>query len=332
MSVPIESKPSPAFIEKLRVASAPHDGVLTFEAFMDLALYGHEIGYYRKSQSRVGTKPGTDFFTATSVGSFFGELICAAVAKLAGPEKLSGLHFVEVGAEPTGGILNGISHPFASTRTIGIGETVSISGPSVVFSNELFDAQPFRRFVFRQGGWREIGVELRGDALHEIELPSVASTLPLGSLPVSASEGYRMDAPIRSVELLDHIAAQPWSGWFIAFDYGKTWSDLALNFPAGTARAYFRHQQSNDLLARPGEQDLTCHVCWDWLMDALQKTGFQNPQLEWQESFFVHHAGDFIEKTLAAEMSRMSRKKMALLQLLHPTQLGQKFQVLYASR
>ena len=40
------------------------------------------------------------------------------------------------------------------------------------------------------------------------------------------------------------------------------WADLIGDRPAGTARAYYRHEATRDLLARPGEQDLTCHVCW----------------------------------------------------------------------
>lgn len=56
------------------------------------------------------------------------------------------------------------------------------------------------------------------------------------------------------------------------------------------------------------------------------------PQVESQEAFFVHHAADAIAATMAAEATRLSQRKLALLQLLHPTHLGQKFQVLHARR
>ena len=125
---------------------------------------------------------------------------------------------------------------------------------------------------------------------------------------------------------------QRWAGLFLAFDYGKTFRELAEETPAGTARAYFRHTQSNDLLARPGEQDLTCHVCWDWLAEALREQGFAEPQLAFQETFFVRNAGEFIAATMAAEAKQLSRRKLSLMQLLHPAQLGQKFQALSALR
>jgi SAM-dependent MidA family methyltransferase len=107
---------------------------------------------------------------------------------------------------------------------------------------------------------------------------------------------------------------------------------LATATPGGTIRAYHRHVQSNDLLARPGEQDLTGHVCWDWMAQALAAHGFAGPTVESQEAFFVRHAAGFIEATIQAEAARPSARKQALLQLLHPAGFGQKFQVLWATR
>jgi SAM-dependent MidA family methyltransferase len=132
--------------------------------------------------------------------------------------------------------------------------------------------------------------------------------------------------------LAEELARQAWSGLFVAFDYGKSLRELSEATPAGTARAYHRHTQSNDLLARPGEQDLTCHVCWDWLSDALHQNGFVSPVTESQEAFLIRHAGEAIAAISASEASRASQRKLSLLQLLHPAHLGQKFQVLHARR
>jgi SAM-dependent MidA family methyltransferase len=127
------------------------------------------------------------------------------------------------------------------------------------------------------------------------------------------------------------LAAQNWHGLFVAFDYGKTFAALASETPQGTARAYRQHTQHNDLLAQPGEQDLTAHVCWDWLSDNLAAAGCPAPRVESQEAFFVHHAGPWIAASLARESSGASTpRKRALMHLLHPAQMGQKFQVLHA--
>jgi SAM-dependent MidA family methyltransferase len=324
------------FIDLFRDRAGPA-GMMTFARYMQLALYDPSLGYYRQSRPRVGRTPGTDFFTASS-SPLFGELVATACSSLlaahhAHPRDFT---FVEIGAEPfdyaqgrpEAGILANTPHPFGATKTFRLGDPLDLKGPCVVFSNELFDAQPFHRFVFRRGAWRELGVGSRDGSLVEVEL---AETTP-APLPVTAPEGYCIDAPLEAAALAGQIAAQSWSGLFLAFDYGKTWTELAEATPAGTARAYFRHAQSHDLLARPGEQDLTCHVCWDWLADALAGHGFVAPQVESQESFFVHHAAEFLARATAAEAGRFSEKKLSLLQLLHPSHLGQKFQALRAWR
>ncbi|MDR1010305.1 MAG: SAM-dependent methyltransferase [Opitutaceae bacterium] len=348
------------------------DGVLRmrFDRFMGLALYNPATGYYRGGRKRVGRGGGTDFFTASTSGPVFGELVCAAAVKRlrendarANPRDYV---FVEIGAEPGGGVLAGVKHPFGGERTIRVGTAImgnlALRGKCVVFSNELFDAQPFRRFVFRGGAWRELGVAMDGEtealrelgvamdeeagALRECEMPGSADPWhDIGTESpdwrgVAFPEGYHLDLPLEAVILAREIAAQPWHGLFLACDYGKSWRELIEATPAGTARAYFRHTQSNDLLANPGEQDLTCHICWDWLVDELREDGFvlpepPEPPVASQESFFVHHAGDYLAKAFAGDAplaAAAGTRKRALMQLLHPAHMGQKFQVLHAVR
>lgn len=296
---------------------------------MNLALYHPELGYYRSQRIRVGYGVGSDFYTATSSGKIFGEMVVAASVRLLGGTAAAREHaFVEIGAEPSGGILTGVDHPFAASRTVRVGEPLEITGSCVVFSNELFDAQPIRRFVRRGESWKELGVALRDDRLNEVELGVILAPW----LPTSAPEGYVFDAPKAAGDLAANLARQPWSGLFLAFDYGKSFNELATATPTGTVRAYHQHQQSNDLLANAGQQDLTGHVCWDWLIEALSKSGFAKPAVESQEAFFIHHAGDFLSEVMAAEANRVSQRKLALMQLLHPSHLGQKFQVLHATR
>ncbi|MSU48564.1 MAG: hypothetical protein EXS37_05625 [Opitutus sp.] len=311
-------------------AHADAAGTMTFERFMAIALYHPEVGYYRRNRPRVGRGAGTDFFTASSSGPLFGELVCAACVKLlqaAGRDPK--IHrFVEIGAEPgSNGVLTGVTHPFADNLVLRVGETFRLAGDCVVFSNELFDAQPFQRTVFRAGRWWETGVRIEGTHLLEIE-----HELPHNADPSTATEGYRFDRPRAATTLAATIAAEPWRGLLVVFDYGKTLRALIEETPGGTARAYHNHTKTNDLLARPGDQDLTCHICWDWIGDAVRQRGFSEPKLEFQEAFFIRHAGELIAATSAAEAQRLSQRKLALLQLLHPAHMGQKFQVMHALR
>jgi SAM-dependent MidA family methyltransferase len=304
-------------------------GMMDFAQFMQLALYDEQVGYYRQAKARVGFGGDTDFYTASTSGAVFGELIATAARQLLDPETAAQTTFVEIGAEPGGGILNGVEHGFADTKTIRVGDITEIAGRCVVFSNELFDAQPFRRFVFRDGHWLEMGVRFQDGKFHEMEVR--ADPRP-DFLPAMAQEGYRFDAPCASVTLLRELCQQPWHGLFIAADYGKSFEELVHYTPRGTARSYFRHNQTNALLDRPGEQDITCHICWDWLVDTLLECGFELPQLESQEAFLIHHASNVLETIATSDAAQLSRRKQSIMQLLHPGNLGQKFQVLHSHR
>jgi len=321
-------EPSAQFLERFRATAGPADR-LPFDRFMEVALYDPQVGYYRSNRPRVGQGPGTDFFTSSSSAAAFGELVVAASVSLLG-ERAAGDHrFVEIGAEPGGGVLAGVTHPFRTAECISVGKPIELAGRCVVFSNELFDAQPFRRFRVRSGAWRELGVEFRENSLFEIEFQPDRE-LPL--LPTPSVDGRVFDAPVGATALARRIAEQPWSGLFVALDYGDSADALTEAYPAGTARAYRRHAQSRDLLAQPGEQDLTCDVCWDWIRDELMRHRFSTPALESQEAFFVNHSAAHLARIAASTDNSLGGPKRSILQLLHPGHLGQRFQALWAIR
>ncbi|OIR18607.1 hypothetical protein GALL_09440 [mine drainage metagenome] len=327
--VRMSPSPSPEFLDCFRRAAGAA-GAVSFERFMELALFEPGVGYYRREARRVGYGADTDFYTASTSGPIFGELVAAAAAKLVRDHggDPAALEFVEVGAETAGGILEGVGHPFGSSRVLRLGDALDLRGASVLFSNELFDAQPCRRFVRRGGAWLEAGVVEKDGALGEQLLGPVSENW----LPADAPDGYRFDAPRAAAALAARLAAGAWSGLFLAFDYGKSLAELAHETPAGTVRAYHRHRQVTDLLAQPGQQDLTCHLCWDWIADALEGASFLKPSLESQETFFVKHAGAHIAAEIEREARGASPRKLALVQLLHPAHLGRKFQVMHAWR
>jgi SAM-dependent MidA family methyltransferase len=311
----------------------------SFAQFMELALYHPELGYYRQPRARVGFAPKADFYTASSTGTVFGELVAAAAVRLLAPARPEDHFFVEIGAEPDRSVLDGVTHRFREVRTVRLGDERRLDDNCVVFSNELFDAQPFHRLVRRDGAWHELGVVLH-DAdtqqpqLVKVELPEFTSPVAAvrGLLPAEAEEGYRLDLPLAAETLCAQLAQPGWSGLFVAFDYGKTWAALAHETPAGTARAYRQHHQERDLLAAPGRQDLTCHICWDWLGAALATAGWSEVKLESQEAFLLHHAGATAEQIARSAPPGPDPRRSRLQELLHPGLLGQRFQVLHARR
>jgi len=302
---------------------------MSFADYMRCALYHPKLGYYTRTRKRVGYRQETDFYTASSLGKVFSNLVYSALESLCGQD-LGNFSFVELGPESEGGILSGMENPpFKEALQIRYGESFRLPSPCVVFSNELFDAQPFRRFIRHENSWREMGVSLISGELGWCHMPE--SVLP-EALPESAPEGYLIDWPSSAHSLMEKIAAPGWSGLFVAFDYGLPLDIILNQRPEGTARTYSNHQMGTDLLDRPGHLDLTCHIIWDVMENALRENGFSDCQLEFQEAFFMHHSETALKRIIEAPQTGFSTEKQTLMELLHPGNMGRKFQVLHAKR
>lgn len=310
-------------------------GLLTYKQFIHEVLFAPKMGYYMRDRERVGREEGTDFYTAESLGRVFRELVLAAIKEILGQEGRKQFTFLEIGTERGGGLLKGLDSHFGGYKTIGAGQAIEIPKKAIVFANELLDAQAFHRLIFKNGKWRELGVRVnRAKGFSEELMPELSHEVEevIKELPQEAPEGYHVDLPLGAENLLRKIVEQDWRGLIILFDYGFLWDDLMNNYPQGTARAYYRHKQHNDLLANIGKQDITCHICWDRLRDILEAHGFQRPSLERQESFFVNHARLAIEKIVTENLGEFSSGRQTLYELIHPSHMGHKFQVLWAKR
>jgi SAM-dependent MidA family methyltransferase len=166
-------------------------GPLTVAAFMDLALYDSERGYYARAAQRSGR--AGDFFTSVDVGPIFGELVEAQLAEMgailnsesriwdfdlveagAGNARLSAdilraarahhptfyeslrLHLVEASGEARAAqhaTLGDMADRLASS-----GEALPASFEGVLLANELLDALPVHQVVMRASGLREVYV------------------------------------------------------------------------------------------------------------------------------------------------------------------------------
>ncbi|MDR2981442.1 MAG: SAM-dependent methyltransferase [Puniceicoccales bacterium] len=318
----------------LQEAASPA-GVIDYGVFTCHALHHPVHGYYRRDISRVGKSDDTDFYTAASMGPLFGKLIRAAVTSLLGESTCQESTLVEIGAEPNQELFAGETSFFESVKTLRNGEPLVIPPKSIVFSNELLDAQPFHRLIFKNGKWRELGVRVNDHTLSECLLDDFVNEYVenfAASLPTPWHEDWIVDAPLGAEALLRELVQQSWTGALVFFDYGKTLAECLENSPEGTARAYRNHRMHNDLLASPGEQDLTCHVLWDRLEDILQTANFTKVRTDRQEAFFMRHATATIAEMLGSPDPGLERERSKLRELLHPAHFGHKFQVLHGIR
>ncbi len=318
-------------IDHLRERCA--DGPINYRDYIELALYAEGCGYYTRDSERVGRSPERDFYTAESLGKVFAQLVSTAAEDLLGADLAAQSTFVEIAAEPGRSLLDNLeTPPFAGSRVIRQGEPISAEGPVVLFANEWLDALPFHRLIFKDGSWRERGVQVSGDGPPEevlLETLSEPVAAQADRLPELAPDGYELDWPLEAEAAMADLLAQDWTGLLLFFDYGKTWQALTSDCPSGTARTYCKHQQENDLLALPGEKDITCDVCWDPLKDELEDAGLTSVTLESQEAFLVQRAARAAEAIVSGAAWSFSEDRQTLMELIHPAHMGRRFQVLW---
>ncbi len=323
--------PENTVIDHIRAACV--SGPINFCTYIELALYADRCGYYTRDRDRVGRHSSRDFYTAESLGSVFARLVVTAAEDLLPAGVAEHTTFVEIAAEPGVELLSHLkSHPFANSQVIRQGAPIQADGPVVIFANEWLDALPFHRLIFKDGVWRERGVSIN-DAGEVEEVLLAAFSAPVAAvqdrLPSEAEEGYELDLPLAAEAALADLIQQDWTGLLLLFDYGKSWASLQTDCPAGTARTYYQHTQGNDLLARPGLQDITCDVCWDPLSEALKTANFSSVHLESQESFLVQRAQRAAEAIVMQSAGAFSQERQTLMELIHPAHMGRRFQVLW---
>ena len=352
-------------------------GVIPFARFMELALYCPETGYYEKNQDIVGRHG--DFITSVSAGMLFGELLAFQFAQWLQELRIANceLRIVEAGAHDgklaadilgwlekfRPEIFSGIEYWLLEPSSVRRGwqqETLKKFLPrvrwatgfddlklktqnsklgGVLFSNELLDAFPVRRFGWNAEGkrWFEWGVALDGEnfAWKKIENPTQDFPSSILELPSSLldvlPEGYIME---------DSPAAQNWwreaagileRGKLLAIDYGFAADEIFS--PArtrGTLRAYRRHRVGEDLLADPGEQDLTAHVNFSAIQHAGEAAGLRTELFCPQPQFLTRILAKAVKEKSFANLG--ANRVRNFQTLTHPEHLGRAFRVLVQSR
>lgn len=125
----------------------------------------------------------------------------------------------------------------------------------IVIANELLDALPLDQFVMTPQGWRERLVGLDGEGGLVFGL---AGEAPSGgaSPPMTGQEGAILEQPAAALGLVSEVASHvaSFGGGALFIDYGPAESGFG-----DTLQAMARHRFV-DLLAGPGEADLTVHV------------------------------------------------------------------------
>lgn len=213
----------------------------------------------------------------------------------------------------------------------------------IIFSSELLDAFPVHRLGWdaARGQWFEWGVTRSGDRFvwarmspdphhWSAEMRRAGLAVPPELLAV-LPDGFTIELCPAAAAWWEQAAARLSRGKLLTLDYGLTDQEFwAPERTQGTLRAYYRHHVSEDVLARPGEQDLTAHVNFSQLQQAGEAAGLRTEGLFAQAQFLTRIA----EQVWRADPpGNWPPARMRQFQtLIHPAHLGQAFRVLIQSR
>ncbi len=251
---------------------------MIFERFMELALYHPECGYYRRGRDPFGRRG--DYYTASQLQPVFGLLMAAHIrARLEEMGRPEDFTVVELGAGR--GDMEPALTEFAYRGVDLDRGSLPERFRGVVLANEFFDALPVAVVVRRQGELRQMRVGWCGERFVWVEAEPVdpPTAAYLERYHPSLEEGGRAEVNLRAFGWVEEIARRLERGYLLVIDYGYTTRESA-RFPAGTLMSYRRHAALEDVLADPGEQDITAHVCFTALEEHAAARGFRRVRFE----------------------------------------------------
>ncbi|MEO8434121.1 MAG: SAM-dependent methyltransferase [Pyrinomonadaceae bacterium] len=348
------------------------EGQITFHDWMQAALYDEHHGYYRRHDRQRWGREGdyrtsperSDLFAATFARYFamlYEELgsppewtICEAGA--GGGRFAQGvletlqdrfprvfratryvIHELSDGHFPS---LRAQLESFAARIQFTSLNDVGPLAPGIIFSNELLDAFAVHRVTVAGGKLCEFYVVAGtgGAFAWRLGPPSSPKLVEyFAASEIKLAEGQVAEVNLKIEEWLTQAAAKLDQGYLITVDYGADAVDLynsAARF-AGTLRSYYQHRLIEDVLGRPGEQDITSTVNWTFVERVTRRLGLKTIKFERQDKFLLE-AGLLEElewqswrATTEAEKLRLS---VAAREMILPSGMASSFQVLVQRR
>lgn len=209
--------------------------------------------------------------------------------------------------------------------------------PTLIFSNELFDALPVDRVKKENDGFAECWLEEKDGRLKECWIPLERAELfqYITEHNIKLPNGFTFEISLAAKELFADLAQVIDSGYIFTVDYG--WLTDELLRPErkdGTLMGYYKHQHKSDYYKHPGKMDLTTHVHFDDLIIWGKEYGLEfvsyTTQREWllQENILEQLQGHQDPNPF----SDIAKKNRAIIQLISPGGMGDTFKVLTQKR
>jgi SAM-dependent MidA family methyltransferase len=335
------------------------EGPVTFEKFMEMALYDPGYGYYTSGKSRIGREG--DFYTSPHLHPVFGKLIGKQVEEMwefmGRPREFK---VVEFG--PGSGLLCKDVLAYLKGRELffrmnylliekdaaakerqkdmlrevegkvqwisSLTEAGAMRG--CIFSNELLDSFPVH-IVMMEDALKEIYVTAEGQLLKEVAGPLSTPALEdyFREFHIDPGRGYRTEVNLRIRDWLKEASAVLREGFVFTIDYGYSSRDYySEDRDRGTLMCYYRHQLSEDLLQNVGEQDITSHVNFSSLKKWGEDLDLKTVGYCSQGAFYVAMGIDEEIKRLSAESGDYLSELWRIKKMILPQGMGESHMVM----
>jgi SAM-dependent MidA family methyltransferase len=358
MTASAEEEHSVAVARMIRERIAAAGGWLSFESFMDLALYAPGLGYYSAGGMKIG--PGGDFTTAPEVSDLYSVCVARQCAEVLRETRGSILELGAGTGRMAARILEALATMDALPERYAILEVsadlrdrqrVCIEGlpeslrqrvvwfdrlPSkpwsgVLLANEVLDALPCHRLVVRDGVPHALGVTTApDDSFVEQERPAgeaLASAWKrvVRELPYELPDEYRTEVCLRVEPWIASLADGLERGVMLLFDYGLPRAHYYHPQRSdGTLRCHYQHQVHDDPYVNVGMQDITAWVDFTRVAEAGDAADLEVRGFATQSAFLL---------ALGIEgLVRDPRQASEARQLLLPGEMGEAFKVMALAR
>lgn len=352
--------------DRLR-ARIQSEGAISFHDFMAIALYDEEAGYYCRDRQRWGragdyrTSPERSVLFAATFANYFYRLYqelgspaewivfeagggSGAFAegvldtlRLRAPEALKALSYVIDERSPSSRALalERLARFDKHVRFAQMSELGSIPN-GIVFSNELLDALPVHRVKVVDGELIEffVAVDASGEFVWSIQnLSTPALKSYFADAMTRLAEGQIAEVNLEARNWIRSAAQLLERGYVVSVDYGAEAAELfsVTHRPEGTLRSFYKHQLVTEVLANPGEQDITTSVNWSDVIGAGETAGLKTIVFERQDQFLMRE-GLLEELELrvseAADEAEKLRLRTSVREMILPGAMAADFQVL----
>jgi SAM-dependent MidA family methyltransferase len=340
-------------------------GWLSFERFMQLALYAPGLGYYSAGSVKLG--PAGDFVTAPEISDLFSACVarqCAQILNVSGGDILEFgagtgrmactilhcLHeahgvlperynILEVSADLNARQQERVAQlpPELRKRVTWLTELPRHPLRGVVLANEVLDALPCSRFAVVADTAYELGVVSEGERFAwragRSEFAPAAELLEqLLELHTALPDGYVSEFCRNVTPWMGAAAAALEQGALLLFDYGLPRAQYYHpQRVMGTLMCHFRQRAHADPFINVGLQDITAWVDFTRVAEAAVAAELDVAGFATQAAFLL---GTGITELSAPTIDAVAQARQAseMRRLLLPGEMGEAFKVMALTR